>query len=77
MENHDRKLLNRREWVRALARGGALAAIAIVGALAAVTKNDGPTDQTCTNRYLCQNCKTLTKCHLPQALSLKQVLAKR
>ena len=77
MNYQDNKKQNRREWLRTLARGAALVGLSVMGVLATTKNPRAPQEEECTNRYLCRNCATLTKCRLPQALSLKQVLTKK
>ena len=67
---------SRRELMHSLGRGALLIGLAAVSVFTVSQKNRSA-DETCSNNFICRNCTALTKCRLPQALSLKQVLTKR
>jgi hypothetical protein len=65
---------SRREFLRATARGGLLAVLALAAALAA--RSRGPSGQSCVNQGICGGCAAFPGCGLPAALSAKQARAR-
>jgi len=70
---------NRRQWMTATARWGALGAVAAVW-LRVSTSGSGAAEQRCIDlqgRTGCRACGLFDRCGLPRALSVKQVLKDR
>jgi len=62
----------RREFLRTLGRGAALAAILGAASAAAFRRGGRPASQTCINRSVCRGCAAFDGCGLPAALSARQ-----
>jgi len=64
----------RREFLRS---AGRYTALAVLGAVAAITARRKLAGQTCINSGICGGCNAFANCGLPQALSAKQAKARR
>jgi hypothetical protein len=62
--------LNRRDFIRGLARGVTLSAL--LGGGAALVRKPASRRETCVSDGICTQCAVLPKCGLPQALSARQ-----
>jgi len=72
MSRQDRQRQTRREFLRGLARGAALAAVAGASGAALAGSGKRPSGQTCINRGICRGCGVFARCGLPAALSARQ-----
>ena len=63
--------VHRREFFRAAARFGSLAAIGVAAYLTSRSRKG----QTCINNSICRGCSAFSDCGLPAALSAKTVRA--
>ena len=61
----------RRDFLRTLGRYGLV--LLLGGGLGALTMRHG---EKCLNQGICRGCRAFGDCHLPQALSAKEAMAK-
>jgi len=66
----------RREFMRGVLRGVALAGAAVFSAAMLLRKHGAPTEDSCISNGICRGCAVLEGCRLPQALSAKHALGK-
>jgi len=66
----------RREFMRGVLRGAALAGAAVFSAAMLLRKHRAPTEEPCVNNSICRGCGVLESCRLPQALSARRALRK-
>ena len=71
MSSDLQRQIHRREFFRAAARYGSLAAIGVAAYLTTRPRNG----QTCINNSICRGCAAFTDCGLPSALSAKAARA--
>jgi hypothetical protein len=64
--------LNRREWLTAALRWGALAVLAAIAALPVIRRVGRGGDQACGKTVPCQDCRSLAGCRLPAAIRWRQ-----
>ena len=62
----------RREFMRGVLRGAALAGAAVFSAAMLLRKRSAPTEDPCINNGICRGCGVFEGCRLPQALSAKR-----
>lgn len=61
--------MNRRDFLRNGTRGLIVTALAAMSGVLIYRNNT--TEQTCTFNRLCKDCKSLSKCNLPEGLTYK------
>ncbi|HUU60412.1 MAG TPA: twin-arginine translocation signal domain-containing protein [Phycisphaerae bacterium] len=65
----------RRQFLRGVARSGAMAGLAVLGIVLGGRKRSTKRSETCANQGICRGCPAFDGCGLPQALSAKHAAA--
>jgi hypothetical protein len=62
--------MDRRGFIEKVGRGSMLAALAAMAGILVVRKQVQP-DQECTDGFRCRECRSLSNCQLPEAITTR------
>ena len=62
--------MDRRDFIQRFGRGSMLAALAAVAGILVTRKQVVP-DQECTDGFRCRECRSLSHCQLPEAITTR------
>jgi len=76
MNNYSGKTQSRRQLLAGVLRYATLGTFGVVGGSAVAKRRKLVREGNCINNGICRCCEVFDECGLPQALSVKQVLAR-